>query len=606
MQAQNSKRAALMLNIASALVSISAAYFIPSFFGFEAVGSSFKGSFITLIIAVGLFMVLRHVLQCRDARLRRVSFILGAIYAVITVPCEDLRKNGRFTMLDAGGVVTSIWMIFLLSLIFGCGALMLFEMTERLRCSDEQGAEPVYKKILGNGFFAFALLLICWLPVWLAFYPGAFSWDSTTQYCQYMDNMHVNHHPLLHTLFLGRLMDIGVELDPNGVETSGLAVYSAVQIVLIAGMLAYALHWLKRRRAPFWCRLLLMLFFALFPFYSLWPFNAQKDVLFGGLTLMLCLQLADLWIDDYNLLKSPLKLLRFAVIAVLMMLFRQNGVYAVCLLAPFAVVLAKKARIRTAALLAACVALYFLATYGLVTATEAESGDSVELYSIPLQQIARSMKDEPDSMTDEAQEVLESLYGDARIPEQVYNPLCSDIVKWNADYDTLNEDASPLLRLWLHMLPSHFRSYTEAFLVQNLPYLLPGSETNPDFGHFDTDIIPMELYLIEAHSYFPGLRDAYLQYDEKLEFLGIPGTKLLSQTATYIWLAFALVALSIYRKEKVLLAPVILLLAIWFTSLLGPVALIRYMLSIHYTIPVLLAAALIPKRNAECAQVADK
>ena len=93
------------------------------------------------------------------------------------------------------------------------------------------------------------------------------------------------------------------------------------------------------------------------PFYAV--AHVHKDVLFSALVLMVALQLCDLWRDGFRLLKSPLRIAAFVVTAALMMLFRNNGVYAFVLLTPFMKIAPGALEAAAGTLLcAACVAVY--------------------------------------------------------------------------------------------------------------------------------------------------------------------------------------------------------------------------------------------------------
>ena len=70
------------------------------------------------------------------------------------------------------------------------------------------------------------------------------------------------------------------------------------------------------------------------------------DIKAASQCLMVALQLCDLWRDGFSLLKSPLRTGAFVATAALMMLFRNNGVYAFVLLTPFVVLLARSKRLR--------------------------------------------------------------------------------------------------------------------------------------------------------------------------------------------------------------------------------------------------------------------
>ena len=446
--------------------------------------------------------------------------------------------------------------------------------------------EGLFGRITGSWLFVFLFLLLCWVPVWLAFWPGHFPADSITQFYSYYNEDHSSHHPLLHTLLLGFCMTAGIDASPEGYATSGLALYCGIQLVLVAGCVAYGISWLKRRGAPVWSRLLATLGFGLSPFFAPWTFYSQKDVLFGVLVLVFCLQLADL----YQFRCTVWRCLGFVLVAVLMMLFRNNGIYALVLLLPFAVWWMRGKRLPVVILLAVSAALYLAANAGLMTALNAESGSKVEILSTPLQQMARTLQKDPAAAELDTEDVLGTLYGDVNLPD-CYDERISDPVKWPVDYDLLDENLPALLSLWARMLPAHLDTYIEAFLVQNLPYVLPGSQM---YTTFDFTVEQPEWFPIETTSYLPKLRSLYETYDQTFTFAGIPGTGLLSDPAVQVWLCIIGFAFAAYRRERGLMTAFAFLLAIFVTCLLGPVAIMRYMLGLFYTVPVLLCRLLAP------------
>ena len=385
-------------------------------------------------------------------------------------------------------------------------------------------------------------------------------------------------------------MMLGIDMHLEGYATYGLAIYCAVQMVLLAVCVAYACWWMKRRHVPVWARLFVTLLFAIGPFYAPWPFCAQKDVLFAALVLLFCLQLVDLW--QFGM--KPVRLIFFVVIAVLMMLFRNNGVYALALLLPLAIWWGKGRRIRIGALLAGCMALYLIINTTMIHLMQATEGSKVEILSIPLQQIARTLRDDPEAIALDEEGVLETLYGETE-PASIYHDQIADPVKWAVDYEMLDENIPQLLKLWARMGVGHLKTYIEAFMVQNLPYILPYSDM---LYNFDMTVHQIEFFPIKQHSFYPALRKVYMEYDETLSFMGIPGTRLMSDTAFFVWLTLIGLVYAMYRRERGLMMAFAFLLAIWFTCLLGPVALMRYMLGLFYTTPVLFAYLLIPGRKA--------
>lgn len=578
------------INIAALFLSIMAVWRLPAALGLPQEDLSIASSGLSIVLAAAIFMLLRYVFTCNDLRLKRISYVIGLFFSGFTVIGMPLSINGTLGQLSWQMVLDGLFLIALYTVIYGAGMFLIYQGAETIiNRNPSSKAESLFSKITGNGFFVFAFLIVCWLPVWLAFYPGAFAFDANTQFYQYMDWVLDTQHPLLHTLLLGACMMYGIDRNIDGYATEGLAIYSVVQIVLLAAMLAYACHWLRRRSAPLWSRVCVTLLFALFPFYSIWSFSATKDVLFSGLVLLVVLQLIDIWHDGFAALRSPLRMIAFVITAVLMMLMRNNGLYALIVLIPFALLWGKGVRIRLTAILAASIALYFAANGALIWATEATSPCKIEFLSIPLQQIGRTLRDHPDAIELDEDHVLDVLY-DQNLGE-VYTPMIADPVKWAAHYDVVDESIPALLSLWAKMGIQHLDSYLEAFLVQNLPYYLPGAEM---LYRFDLRILQIDMYPIEESSYFPEAKALYQEYDNTLTFLGLPFVRLLSDTAFQVWLSIGAFGLAIYRKQKQWMVGMGFLLGIWITCLIGPVAIIRYMLGFFYAMPVIIAAMLAP------------
>lgn len=521
-----------------------------------------------------------------DKRLFCAALIPAVLFSMVCVFCGTLRRDGSFSGLRW---TACLWFLGL-TVAFSVTLLLLYALMNRqaVRIPVKEG---LFGRITGSWLFAFLFLLACWVPVWLAFWPGHFSADSITQFYSYYNEEHSTHHPLLHTLLLGFCMMLGIDASPDGCATNGLALYCGIQMLVVAGCVAYAISWLKRRGTPVWVRLLITLGFGLSPFFAPWTFYSQKDVIFGVLVLVFCLQLVDL----YQFRCTAGRIIGFVLLAVLMMMLRNNGVYALVLVLPFAVWWMKRSkRLLVFILLIVCAGLYVAANSGLIYALDAEKGSKVEILSTPLQQIARTLRDDPAAAELDTEDVLGTLYGDVSIAE-CYDERISDPVKWPVDYDLLDENIPELLSLWARMLPGHFSTYAEAFLTQNLPYLLPGSEM---YTSFDFTVEQPEWFPIELSSYLPKLRALYETYDETMTFAGIPGTRYLADPAVQVWLCIIGFAFAIYRRQRGLMTAFAFLLAIWATCLLGPVAIMRYMLGLYYTVPVLLGSLMIPGRKS--------
>lgn len=108
-------------------------------------------------------------------------------------------------------------------------------------------------------------------------------------------------------------------------------------------------------------------------------------------------------------------------------------------------------------------------------ALEAENIDRVEMLSIPLQQMARTLQQNPDALPDdEARELIETLYPDGFA--EYYSPVLADPVKWASDYDVVDERMGDILSLWARMLPGESQALYGSVPDPEPALSAPGSE----------------------------------------------------------------------------------------------------------------------------------
>lgn len=534
-------------------------------------------SAVGIALFAALALALFRALGRADRRRNAISYGLGLLLAAFLVAGRRLSVSGGFTAATFGD-----W-LGVLAALGGYGAALGGMLT--LLYGWMARPRPTRgRDLLGRFPAVFGLLAVCWIPAWLALWPGTLRYDAPTQLYTYLDWQLTAHHPLLHTLLLGWCMDVGMSYGGAG---HGLALYCGLQLALMALMLAWACRWMARHGAPFGARLGVVILFALLPLYPLFGISATKDVLFGGLFMLTVLQIYDL-AREPSALQSPWRILGFGLTGVLMCLMRNNGFYALALAAPFvALMTVRGRRLRALFLCWVTAGASLLANAGLMAALDAQPGDAVETLSIPLQQMARVSA--MDGLSEEEAALLGEIY--PVDPGLAYDPQIADPVKWAMTYDAFYADPARYLALWLRMGLEHPARYLEAFLVQNLPYFYPGA---PMRYNVVLGVESTEMYPLASQPLLPGLTALYQRYDETLEAYGLSGTYLLSDPAAQVWLCLAALGFALWRRRRGLAAACALLLALWVTCLLGPVAILRYMLGFFYAMPVLAAVSLAP------------
>lgn len=536
-----------------------------------------------LFLFMGGYFLFKHAFKNKDKRLAVISYVLGFVFSAFMIIGMPLRTNAHYPVLDIWGYLLVILRFGTYGIAFGAIILIAYKwMLNYISLQKTPLKETKLSKISGNFFVLLIFFIICWLPIWIAFYPGSFTADSVTQFFEYYYNEFSTHHPIVHTLFLGYCMNLGIDTSAEGLPSVGLAIYSCVQLFLMSLIFAYALSWLRKQKAPLVPRLLLTVFFGIFPFFPLWNFSAQKDILFSALIMLFVILLLDIWKDKGKGFVPVFKMISAVFIAVVMMLLRNNGIYALCVALPFMIILFKGARIRIATVVCSSILLTILTSNFLTNYFMAEVPCKIELLSVPLQQISRTLKDNKEAINLDTDGVIDTLY-DIN-PGDIYHPQISDPVKWAAHYSEVDENLVPLFKLWIKMGISYPKSYLEAFVVQNLPYFVPGS---PMLYNFDLEVKTLELYPVENFNFMPTVKEAYSSYGKTLNFMGLPFVSLLSDTAFYVWLSLFLFGFAIYIKQQQVMAVLCFLFAIWLSCLAGPVAIIRYMLAFFYVVPVL-------------------
>ena len=460
--------------------------------------------------------------------------------------------------------------------------------------------------------FYLAVIFACWLPVFLAYYPSVFAYDAEGQLYQVIAGDYSTHHPLLHTLFLGAFFRLGGRL---GSYSAGMAVHSVVQMLLMAGAFAGALTYLYEKRTARWARILLLLFYGLFPTNSVLAISTTKDVLFSALVLLYTVWFYHLTCDR-NMQAVWKERAVCILLGVLMLLFRNNAVYAFVVSVP--VLFWGMRRIkndRTSQLgntlwdgkaagkeylrLSLGILLLFAVSVVLLKAlTHAQSGSPREMLSVPLQQMARVWVHEENGELMEDQSLRQEMekYMPSEWGFSLYDPHLADRVK---NIAIIHDDPKGLIKTWIRLGVEYPGIYIDAFLDNSVGlWFLPddtharvyGIGTETGFGYLSTDnrTMPAGCEIVE-HSYLPGLRALMEKIVSDNEYENWPVIKFLFAPALYWWLLYLYVVVVLYKKRYREALPAVFLVVYYLTLLLSPTVLIRYMYPLVVTVPVILS-----------------
>lgn len=490
----------------------------------------------------------------------------------------------------AGGIAYTAWPRWLAVPVLGLAAApCLAWLLARLEAGEKGAARAAAAD--RHGFIRIWLvLMLAWTVTLLAAWPGYFAYDAGSEYNMVASGEYSGHHPLAHVLLLGGAVH-GLGEGVLGSANAGITVFVVVQMALLAALFAGVLCTLRRLGVRRRVCALGLAFLALFPTVTMFAVCTTKDVLFSAGVVLLTALLLFCARDPAAFWARRGSAVLFALASALVVLMRNNGMYAWAVFAVlFAIVYRRWWRRWLAALLAVPV-LYLGVNAGLGALLHVRPGETREMLSVPMQQLARVYNLAPETFTEPERVWLLGLIEEEYLTD--YRPKLADNVKNGFSDEVFNSDPRTFLHVWVKAGLRRPDLYIDAFLMNTYQYWYP--DTCVD-GYAPSGAFPYTAYFEthtespgEAHSLIPPLAAFYHKvglefYVQKLPVIGTlftPGFWLWGWllAAVYLWVRGG-------RRQVFALLPMAL---VFGTVLLGPIALVRYVLYLYFGIPLLLA-----------------
>lgn len=523
-----------------------------------------------------------------EKRLMRYALAFGLLFSLSVV--GGLRLDARASV---GGPLD--WLLLLLCA--GCFA----PAVGRFFCWLSDGLERrAQRSPLRNGTVpcprgymavCFAVLAAGWLPAFLAFYPGVFSYDVLAQIQQVESGAYAAANPLMHTLLVGGLYRLGGLL---GSCRAGVAAYSLMQLVLIAFSVSYALLTLRREGCPRAACVGILLFMALFPVNAILSVSTTKDPLFGAALVWLCTLLFR-GMRERALWQRPGFCALVTLSACLACLMRSNGLPALLIGGALCVVFLRdrSARLRLGGALAAGLVLYAAVTGGLTLMLKPIKAHSREAMSLPIQQMARAFTLHPEQKDDpDVQALFDRTEG--------YNPAIADTMK-SAFRNEEGTSIRQVIALWLRFGRAYPTEYIDAALYVTRGYWdVNDTSHTVIYGTGNGYILTNHAdgYGADRRSLWPAMERWYHHMFSENAYQRVPVLSLLCSPALWTWLLLLLLGLSAYARRFDAFAPALLCLGVLLTLLLSACCIIRYAFPLALAGPLLLGMLLAPRAQS--------
>jgi len=130
------------------------------------------------------------------------------------------------------------------------------------------------------------VLIVCWSPYLIAFYPGTVCWDLGEMVAQFFGQTEMDTwHPVFTTWVMGSCVWIGRLF---GSDNLGAALFTALQTLALSYALSRAVRYLKEIGIRREIRWIALAFFALTPIWGGYAQFISKDTLYTACMLLLC------------------------------------------------------------------------------------------------------------------------------------------------------------------------------------------------------------------------------------------------------------------------------------------------------------------------------
>lgn len=478
--------------------------------------------------------------------------------------------------------------LFLMTVFSGSLVYVFFLLSDKIFKTEKVKAFGFTKKNDVLIFFAvFLILILCWAPYFLALYPGIFAYDNQWQYFMYIDHDISNHQPVIHTLIFGLLVS-GFE-NITGSINKGMAAYSVFQMLVMGLGSAYIPYKIYKRSESRVLFIFSIAFLALYPVFVIFVFTGTKDSIFSlALADFMILNL-DLFEDADLFFEKKRNSVLWLILIFIIYSFRGNAVYAMIPVLPFAVVFivkkCRKYKNRALSLILFAMAIFIFYSGPFTAIFAKEKVSKAEMLSVPCQQLVRVYTYRNDELPEEEKKVFEEFF-DSDKWYGYYVPEIADAAKGRLNVDVFDARKGDFIKLWTSWLKKYPGEYVDSFLENTYGfwYVWPKYVLYSYGQEGYTVMHPMEPVVL--NSKLPALFNALCTFENGNLVMKNVFVSWLFAPATFLLVSLFAIAFMLKNKKFSIMIPVLFMALLWCTYLLGPVALVRYVLFLFIMLPV--------------------
>ncbi len=528
-----------------------------------------------LLVLMAMYYFIKKVLDNQNKQKCITTVTISIVFAIIEIVCTSINTDftlnhiiDKWLLINFLGYAILSWSI--VSTIY-----TFFDNNQLMKKKINKSILLEPKKMF---FINILLILIAWLPYFLRYFPGLLTADSCAQVAQAIGIAPLtNHHPVFHTGLIAIFLNIGINLFGN--INLGVAMYTIFQMIAMATMFSIVLYYLSKKEIPLFIRIVILLFYMIYPINALFSVTMWKDVLFAGIIPIFVILQIELTFNTESFLMKKKNIAIYIIVSLLVFFMRNNGIYVAVLSMPFIAIVLRKYWKKIIPMFLGIIVIYCVLKTSIFSVLNIQNGSVAEMLSVPLQQIARVEKNHREELNDETINQINNFFECKNIGDK-YNPVLSDPVKAELNTNFFNENKLEFINLWLKLLRNYFKDYVESFISNSYGYYYP------EASHWVAN------RTMEANSM--GIEQKPLiegkivsKIDSLIEQRNLPLISMCFSIGTAFWMIVICLGYKIYSKDYKNILIYIPIFILWLTIVASPVFCeYRYAYSLFTVLPI--------------------
>lgn len=320
---------------------------------------------------------------------------------------------------------------------------------------------------------SFILMIVCWLPWLVAFYPGSMWYDMSYQLEQYYGYAGYHLHPVFSTYIMGICLDIGRALFHS--DNAGVFIYILFQTTVCAAAFSKVICYLNKLSVSYLLQFISLGFYAVIPVFGGFAQMGEKSVAAFGFFTFFMIETVKLYreIAGYENGKGK-EFILFVIYGLLSSFFRKEYIFVCIIVALSLFVMAfikHRKKLAGWCFIATMILSFLYFGFNMIFVNKILGIDfsqgATEGASIPLQQVARFVYYKPDEISEDERQILDKcfFYGFDQIAEN-YNPYLSDRIKYNFNVNETRQ----FIKVWIELLRKSPKIYIESILDNSYGY----------------------------------------------------------------------------------------------------------------------------------------